>query len=41
VLVWVRADESAAVVARLEREAAGWARVLALPFAARGLEVMG
>jgi homoserine kinase len=39
VLVWVRSDDAAGVAARLEREAAGWARVLALPFAARGLEV--
>jgi homoserine kinase len=39
VLVWVRASDASSVVERLEREAAGWARVLATPFAARGLEV--
>jgi homoserine kinase len=39
VLVWVRSSDAAAVVARLEGEAAGWARVMALPFAARGVEV--
>ena len=39
VLVWVRSSEAAAVAERLEREAAGWARVMALPFAAGGVEV--
>ena len=39
VLVWVRASDSAAVVGRLEGFASGWARVLAVPFAAGGLEV--
>jgi homoserine kinase len=39
VLVWVRASDSAVVVARLEGFAEGWARVLAVPFAASGLEV--
>jgi homoserine kinase len=39
VLVWVRDDDAAAVAARLEGEAAGWARVLRLPFAAAGAEV--
>ena len=39
VLVWVRAGDASVVAARLEREAAGWARVMALPFAARGVEV--
>ena len=39
VLVWVRADDASAVVGRLEGEAGGWARVLAVPFAAGGLEV--
>ena len=39
VLVWVRSDDSSVVAERLEREAAGWARVMALPFAARGVEV--
>ena len=36
VLVWVRSDDASAVAARLEGEAAGWARVMALPFAAAG-----
>jgi homoserine kinase len=39
VLVWVRADDVSSVAARLEGEAAGWARVMALPFAAAGVEV--
>jgi homoserine kinase len=39
VLVWVRDDDAAAVAARLEGEAAGWARVLRLPFARSGAEV--
>jgi homoserine kinase len=39
VLVWVRSEDAPAVAARLEGEAAGWARVMALPFAARGAEV--
>ena len=39
VLVWVRSEDAAAVVARLEVEATGWARVMALPFADRGVEV--
>ena len=39
VLVWVRSGDAAAVAARLENEAAGWARVMALPFAPRGAEV--
>ena len=39
VLVWVRSDAALDVEARLEREAAGWARVLRLPFAAAGAEV--
>ena len=41
VLVWVRSGEAGAVAGRLEREAAGWARVMAVPFAARGVEVVG
>ena len=41
VLVWVRSEDVAGVVARLEREAAGWGRVMAVPFAARGVEVLG
>jgi homoserine kinase len=39
VLVWVRSSDASAVAARLEGEAAGWARVMALPFAERGVEV--
>jgi homoserine kinase len=39
VLVWVRSDDASAVAARLEGEAAGWARVMALPFAPSGVEV--
>jgi homoserine kinase len=39
VLVWVRSEDATSVVARLEGEASGWARVMALPFAARGVEV--
>ena len=39
VLVWVRSEEAAGVAARLEVEATGWARVMALPFAASGVEV--
>jgi homoserine kinase len=39
VLVWVRSEDASSVASRLEREAAGWARVLPLPFAARGVEV--
>jgi homoserine kinase len=40
VLVWVRAPEAIDVEARLEREAAGWARVLRVPFAADGVELL-
>jgi homoserine kinase len=39
VLLWVRSSEASAVAARLEGEAAGWARVMALSFAAGGVEV--
>jgi homoserine kinase len=39
VLVWVRDEDAARVAARLEGEAAGWARVLTLPFAAAGVEL--
>jgi homoserine kinase len=39
VLVWVRTDDASSVAERLEREAAGWASVLALPFAAAGVAV--
>jgi homoserine kinase len=39
VLVWVRSENAAEVEARVEAEAAGWARVLRVPFAAAGVEV--
>jgi homoserine kinase len=39
VLVWVRSPDADAVAARLERAARGWARVLAVQFAARGAEL--
>jgi homoserine kinase len=39
VLVWTRSDSAARVAAHVESEAAGWARVMRLPFAARGVEV--
>jgi homoserine kinase len=39
VLVWVRDESAVEVEARLERQAAGWARVLRLPFSADGVEV--
>jgi homoserine kinase len=39
VLVWVRSDDAGAVAERLEREAAGWAQVLAAPFVSGGLDV--
>ena len=39
VLVWVRNESAGAVAARLESEAAGWARVMRLPFSADGVEV--
>jgi homoserine kinase len=39
VLVWVRSETAGAVAGRLEAEAAGWARVLRLPFASEGVEV--
>ena len=39
VLVWVRTEDAAAVAERVEREAAGWAQVLTLPFAAGGAEL--
>ena len=41
VLVWARAEAAAAVAGRLEADAAGWARVLRLPFAAAGAELLG
>jgi homoserine kinase len=39
VLVWVREEDAPAVAERLVSEAAGWAQVMALPFAAGGAEV--
>jgi homoserine kinase len=39
VLVWVRSSDASGVAARLEGEAAGWAKVMALPFAGAGVEV--
>jgi homoserine kinase len=39
VLVWTSADTAAEVAARLKPGAAGWARVLPLPFAATGADV--
>jgi len=41
VLVWTRAGDAEAVAARLERETAGWARVMRLPFDSRGVVVAG
>jgi homoserine kinase len=40
VLVWVRSGEAAAVAARLEGVAAGWARVMRLPFDAGGAAIV-
>jgi homoserine kinase len=40
VLVWTSAGATDAVAARLEAEARGWARVLRLPFAAAGAQVL-
>jgi homoserine kinase len=40
VLVWTRADAAAAVAERLEAEARGWARVMRLPFAATGAQLL-
>ena len=40
VLVWVRSEDASSVAERLASEAAGWARVMALPFAAAGVEVL-
>jgi homoserine kinase len=40
VLVWCRAEETAAVTAALEAEAAGWAQVLPAPFEAVGAQVL-
>jgi homoserine kinase len=41
VLVWTRASDAPAVAERLRSEAASWARVLEVPFAAQGLEIVG
>jgi homoserine kinase len=40
VLVWTRAGDAAAVARRLEEFAAGWARVIRLPFASGGAVVL-
>ncbi len=40
VLVWTRAGDAAAVARRLEKFAAGWARVMRLPFDAGGAVVL-
>jgi homoserine kinase len=40
VLMWVRSEHALDVEARVERASAGWARVLRLPFAADGVEVL-
>jgi homoserine kinase len=40
VLVWTRADMTAAVADRLELEAEGWAQVMRLPFAAVGARLL-
>jgi len=40
VLVWVQRDAAAAVAAKLRERAAGWAQVLAAPFAPGGAEVL-
>jgi homoserine kinase len=39
VLVWTRAESATEVCDRLSAEAAGWAQVLRLPFAAEGASV--
>jgi homoserine kinase len=39
VLVWVRSEDAASVAERLVSEAAGWAKVMTLPFAGAGVEV--
>ena len=41
VLVWVASAAAAEVAERVAAEAAGWARVMRLPFAARGAEIVG
>ena len=40
VLVWVHSDAATAVAAKLRERAAGWAQVLAAPFAPGGAEVL-
>ena len=39
VLVWVPSEAAGSVASRLESEAAGWARVLRLPFTRDGVQV--
>jgi homoserine kinase len=41
VLVWVTSAAAAEVAARVESRARGWARVMRLPFADRGAEILG
>lgn len=41
VLVWTRVEDTGTVVERLEVEAGAWARVMRVPFEARGAEVSG
>jgi homoserine kinase len=41
VLVWTRSADAEAVTARLERQAAGWAQIMRLPFDSRGVVVAG
>ncbi len=41
VLLWVRSADSGDVADRLRSEAAGWARVFAVPFARQGVEIVG
>lgn len=41
VLVWCQFEQTGAVMAGLEREAGGWARVIRAPFESRGADVRG
>jgi homoserine kinase len=41
VLVWCRYEQTGAVVAALEREVAGWAKVIRAPFESHGADVRG
>jgi homoserine kinase len=41
VLVWCRYEQTSAVVAALEREVAGWAKVIRAPFESHGADVRG